>query len=475
MFEHDKIFEKWHENYVGYNDVIMPPGWKNKEQTNYKFVFVDCELTASEYVDFFEFVVKNNISNAKLFTPRTLQYASVLHPAFYNAVIQNNKNDSIIFQSFLTSRQPILYSLNSEIGLNDFSIRLWLQSVVFLAGVTLSAALIQNRWSVGTLESKLNRLWQVASYGERKGFEKLGALKIQEFVLNASIQLNNDPIQLLVDLKKYYSKVLEILMEYVEVEKRQMHETQLNDIQKFKYGFIKDLRFELGSNLQSVLLYGSAVNSEKFADYDLIIVVKNLEDALLALKGKSPTYNGLELNISVFNESDFWTYQLASGDNLFDHALCLFGSVTVPHKKANDLIIRNFSFGYVRFLQLMGMSAKVGNISSEVDDKKNLIDYFIKIPLNVYKGIQGCYGKVGTNEEINNWSKSSLSFNVKEYQALARNNNAIKSLANATWATQEVMHYFDLQKHIFNLQESDRIPFEEKMKKNKDKYESLNY
>ena len=119
--------------------------------------------------------------------------------------------------------------------------------------------------------------------------------------------------------------------------------------------------------------------------------------------------------------------------------------------------------------------AKVGNISSETDDKKNLIDYFIKIPLNVYKGIQGCYGKVGTNEEINNWSKSSLNFNVKEYQVLARNNNAINSLANATWATQEVMHYFDSQKNIFNIQESDGISIEKKMKKNKDKYESLNY
>jgi hypothetical protein len=179
-------------------------------------------------------------------------------------------------------------------------------------------------------------------------------------------------------------------------------------------GFINILKSILGKNMQAVLLYGSATNSEKFADYDLIIIVKDLKDALENLAGKSPKYNGLEINISVFDEKDFWTYQLASGDNLMDHAICLYGEARIPHKASNDLLARNFSFGFIRFRQLLGMAAQLNNSPTESDDKRNLLNYFTKIPLNVSKGIQGCYGKVTTNEEIRKWFITKLQFNVDE-------------------------------------------------------------
>lgn len=445
----DKALKSWHKAYVGHDIVYMPPGWKDPFPVPYTFVYVGKELTVDEYISFFRQSTRSGLKNPRLFTPRTLEYASCFHPSFY-AAVQKNKIIASEELGVYIRRLSIL-KLNEPVsaGLDIASVNYWLQSLIFLAGVTLSAAIIQNRWSTGTLESKLNRLWQLAQYQEMQGLEGLRELKIESFVLKCASRLATQPALVLKELKLFYSNVLSVLARGIPAEKKELKTSRLSIAQKERFGFVQELQTIFGKNLKCVIVYGSATNSAQFADYDLIIVVQHLQDALEKIASKSPQYNGLELNISLFDENDFESYQLVSGDNLADHALCLYGSVIVPHKPSMDLVARNYSFGFIRFRQLLGMAAHYGNIRSDTDDKLNLLNYFIKIPLNVFKGIQGCYGVIDTNEEIKKWSKETLGFDVEALQQNARDGFSMDSIASAAWATQEVMHWFDKEQHIF--------------------------
>lgn len=445
----DKALKSWHKAYVGHDIVYMPPGWKDPFPVPYTFVYASKELTVDDYVSFFRQSSKNGLKNARLFTPRTLEYASCFHPSFYSAVQKNKIVTSEELGVYIRRLSVLQMNVPASPALDVASVSYWLQSLIFLAGVTLSAAIIQNRWSVGTLESKLNRLWQLAQFKEISGLEGLKELKIEAFVLKCAAHLATQPDLVLKELKLFYSEAIKILAQGIPAEKKELKTNRLTAAQQERFGFVQELKTLFGKNLKCVIVYGSATNSAQFADYDLIIVVNDIQDALKKAAGKSPQYNGLELNISLFDEKDFECYQLISGDNLADHALCIFGSVMVPHKSSTDLIARNYSFGFIRFRQLLGMAAHYGNIRSDTDDKLNLLNYFIKIPLNVYKGIQGCYESIDTNEEIREWMKTKIGFDVTALQQNAREGFSMDSIASAAWATQEVMHWFDKEHHIF--------------------------
>lgn len=445
----DKALKSWHKAYVGHDIVFMPPGWKDPFPAPYTFVYVNAELRGGDYISFFRLAHRNAFKNPRVFTPRTLEYASCFHPSFYGALQRNKVIASGNMSMYIKGLCRLKMNEHTSPELDVVSIRYWLQSVIFLAGVTLSAAIIQNRWSRGTLESKLNRLWQLAQYKDIPGLEALQELKIEAFVLECAARLATQPQQVLMELKFFYAEVLKILAEGIPSERKALKEIRLTSAQQERFGFVKELENVFENNLTSIIVYGSATNSAQFADYDLLIVVKNMEQALKKIAGKSPRYNGLELNISLFDEKDFECYQRVSGDNLADHALCLSGSILVPHKSSTDLVARNYSFGFVRFRQLLGMAACYGNIQSATDDKSNLLNYFIKIPVNVFKGIQGCYGSIDTNEDIKKWARETLGFDVTALQEKARNGFSMDSIASAAWATQEVMHWFNKKHHIF--------------------------
>ncbi len=422
----------------------MPIGWKSEPPVQYNYVYMDTDLEAEDYVSFFQLCRNLNIPNPRIFSPRILSFASVLHPSLFFSVKygESTSNELNAFKKSLVPME-LTFDYNSNTDLD--SPKFYFQSLAFLSGVTLSAAIIQNRYSEGTIESKLNRLWQLATASGQNDILGLNEIDIKQFVLKTANKLNGDKLNVLVDIKKFYSTVLKKLVKDIDCEWRCLKADRLSKSQKVKYGFIDSLKSDLGSNLQCVILYGSAVNSQKFSDYDLILIVKNLDSAINALAGKSPIYRGLELNISLFDEDDFITYQLASGDNLIDHALCLYGETNVPHKTSNLLLTRNFSFGFIRFRQQIGVSAYVNDIKSRQDDKKNLLDYFIKIPLNVSKGIEGCFGQINTNEELRYWFKETLGFDVDFFRAESAKGNHNVAIAVASWATETVMYLANLK------------------------------
>jgi hypothetical protein len=446
--ELSKILSNWSTSYVAHEVVYMPPTWKTLDPIPFTFIYVNDNISSRSYSTCYKICNKNNIINPRLFTPDLVQYSSLFHPALFHSVVNANRIKSKSLESFISEVKPLKLNHPVSIGLDVNTVNYYLQSVVFLTGVTLSAALVQNRWSIGTLESKLNRLWQTGVTAEKSGLQGVIDLQICDFVTKQALKIESKPLSVLFEMKMLFSRILKQLVTSVVCEERVMTASKLNNAQRLRFGFIKQLKTLLGKNLQSVIVYGSATNSEKFADYDLIIIVNNLKEGLELLGGKSPSYNGLELNISIFDEEDFWAYQLASGDNLFDHAICLYGEVKVPHKPENDLLARNFSFGFIRLKQLLGMAAHVDDITSERDDKSNLLNYFTKIPLNVSKGIQGCFGNITNNEDIRVWFKDEFRFDVDKHILNSKNGKQLDAISASAWATLQVLKFYDKQNNV---------------------------
>ncbi len=441
----DKDLKCWCSDYIGYDTVIMPPNWQNTDAVTYTFFFTKSELTKEKYVEFYNICKKHVIVNPRLFTPEILRFSSILHPSFFYSL----KTKKHHLNSFTDSLAPFKIDKDNSLAVPVNSVRYYLQSLLFLTGVTLSAAIIQNRWSYGTIESKLNRLWQAGKIAETSGLSDLISLNIPEFVLKIAEKRFSNPIESLFELKFFFSKVLYVLFKDIKAEMKTLKTTKLNSAQEKRFGFVEQLKKMLGENLQTIILYGSAANSEQFSDYDLIIIVKNLKEGLETMTGKSPKYNNLELNISLFDETDFNTYQLASGDNLMDHAICLYGKAQVPHKDKNNLLLRNFSFGFIRFRQQMGMAAHTKNNGEPESSKVNLYNYFIKIPLNVSKGIMGCFGTVTTNELLKNWFINQMDFDVEELKNKSLQGNHAEPIAISSWATCEVMKYYNEKLKLF--------------------------
>lgn len=445
----NKGLKSWHPAYAGSQLVYMPAGWKNKEPEPYTFIYVNEELTIDDYIRFVDYALANRLLNPRMFTPRTFEYASLFHPVFYSSAIRPTGKHSGRRCSFFDRVTPLNITFSSRFSDHQSLILLRTQSVIFLAGVTLSAALIQNRWSVGTIESKLTKIWEVADHLERCPMFKNEADPIRKFVLGCVADYRRQPVETLKQLKLFYATLLKKLTTMITVEKKTLKEKQLSLAEQKKFGFISHLRSMLRNDLLCVIVYGSSVTSEQFADYDLIVVVKDLPSAMKILAGTSPAYGGVELNISLFSEDDFWSYQLASGDNLSERGVCLFGEIEIPHKAVGDLVLRNFSFGFIRFRQQVGMAMQSAALVSEADDKRNLLDYFIKIPLNVYKGIAGCLNQNEPNEKIMQWAKEYLSFDVGQYKNQSHNGYHSQAIAASAWATQEVMHYFNHEQNFF--------------------------
>ncbi len=436
------------QSYVGHETVFMPPNWKSKYPVEFTFIYVSNDLNSSDFSRYYKVCHQMNVVNPRLFTPGIIRYSSLFHPAFYMSVSRSDRNLSPNIKSFISEITPLDMSVEVSPELCVNTVHYYLQSMIFLTGVTLSAALVQNRWSHGTIESKLNRLWQAGKLAEKFGITELADLNICDFVYDQAANLVTQPLNVLVNLKLFFSRLLGKLSKSIPHKELIMKKALLTNSQKQRFGFVKQLSALLGNNLLSIIVYGSSTNSEKFADYDVIIVVKELSEGLKILGGKAPTYNGLELNISIFDEEDFLIYQLVSGDNLHDHSICLFGEAMVPQKPYGDLLARNYSFGFIRLRQLLGMAAHIDDIASDTDDKSNLLAYFTKIPLNVSKGIQGSYGGITNNEELRNWFHNEINFDVDDHISGSKNGKQVEAISAAACATLEVLKYYDEKLNI---------------------------
>ena len=446
--------------YAGFQVVVMPPTWKEREPVRFTFVLYEEELGREELHRFFELSAALGLPNARPISRKLLELASIFHPLLYMSFTSGRGRARAEGElaDFIDSLNPyrLKVDLDSPLGedsaLSGASTRYFTQSLLVLAGCTLSAAVIQNRFSEGTIDSKLNRLWQAAQYGERFGYTKFQALNVEGFVIECSQNIGTDPVSQLIEIKKAYGRALASLFDGLSIERCAVGREALSTADKDRFGFVDDLRERLGANLQCVLVYGSSVTSLDFADYDLVVVVKDASQALRRLAGANPAYKGKDINLSVYDMEDFIAFQAMSGDNLNHNARCLYGEAEIPIKPDRDLMVRNFSFAFIRLRQLLGMAGYLARQKTHggLQDQTNLYEYFVKIPMHIMKGVRSVAREPISKEYINAWTAAELGYDLKDQMALLRARRFTEAIANAYLATHGVISHLNERYQIFD-------------------------
>lgn len=450
--KYDPTFISVSPKYRGSQTIIMPPTWKEQEPVRYTFILFSEELSPEELHRFFLISTKLGIENPRPISRQLLELSSLFHPLYYSSFVKGRGRlcSTSGLAQFLDSLEGyrLLRRPTSNIGIA--SVPYYLQSVLFLAGCTLSAAVVQNRFSLGTIESKLNRLWQASQYAQRFDLKNLLELKLDEFVLSCDSE-SIDTIARLISIKKMYGKALHALSDGIFYKKHYLSCKNLSPSDKDRFGFIEDLRMILKNNLLSIIVYGSAVTSKHYSDYDLVLVVSNARQALKLLAGLNPTYKGKEINLSVYDENDTIGVQLMSGDNLNHNARCIYGETEIPIKYSNDLLLRNFSFGFIRLRQLLGMAgylSKAG-IHGGLINQTNLYEYFVKIPMHVMKGILSVVNEPIAKEIINDWTHKELGYDLDKQMKLIASGQLTDAIANAYFATYKVLERLNERYQVY--------------------------
>lgn len=409
------------------HSVVRPPTWREKPYM-LSYILVNREINAKELISLLRWAVDSELSNPRIITPELIRWSSLFHPRFFKSV----HTDCPILVEPL---KWIDHSLSADFHTLS---RLWLQSVLFLSGVTLSAAIIQHRFSSGTIGSKLDRLWDAGTLSTSGLAKELTPLRLHDRVSTLASH-NSDEVTRLLEIRKTYMKVLELIAPRsgtLEVMRKSFSVSYPDG----RFEFINELRNKLSDGLRAVVVYGSSVSSDNFADIDAAVIVDDPYSALLQLAGTSPAWLGKELNLGVYSPSEFLIMQHLSGDNLSEYGVCIWGEVEVVRKPIPDLLSRNFSFGVVRQRQQFGMlSREVASTEILGTDRKNLYEYFVKIPANVAKGTFGAVGKRLPKEQVHDWLLSTIGFNTPESQNQASSGEEVRALASSSLATGHLL------------------------------------
>ncbi|MCW8091145.1 hypothetical protein [Alteromonas sp. ASW11-130] len=406
--------------------VVRPPTWR---ETPYEisYLLVEREVTSSELVQLLKWAATQGLKNPKVITPHMVRWSSLLHPRFYHAVCKGN------------AMYPPLYWHDPDLP-NDFTSlsRLWLESTQFLAGVTLCAAIIQNRYSRGTIESKLDKLWDAGRLANEGMIPALTSLNLHTEI-NELVRSQQSDQSKLFALRHWFKVILATLAPQTGQLKTMRTMPLPSEIAE-RFGFVKALRQSLGHQLHAVIVYGSSVSSTNYADIDVLLIVKHSDEVLKKMAGTSPRWNGKELNMGVYSIEEFITMQQLSGDNLLDYGICIWGEAPVVHKPQAQLLARNFSFGAIRQRQQLGMLARQFSATRlPLEDRTNLHQYFVKIPANVAKGTLGATNQRLSKDQINHWLVSQTDFDMYRAQDEARKGDIQGALASSSLATGKVL------------------------------------
>lgn len=408
---------------------VRPPTWR-EEPLELHFVLLKREASGPETLQVYEWAQRERLRNARVISPRTLSWSSLFHPRFFQAM--RNVADAVAITQVACLAEGLLKDRNQRQ-------LFWLQSVAFLAAVTLSAAIVQGRWSKGTLASKYDRLWQIAELLDQAMADECSGSQIRDNVRELALHRPTlKAIDRLLVIRGLFERVISALVVGERADAATIRVVH-NHKYASRFGFL-DLLREAIPSLETVIVYGSSVTSEDFADFDVVLVVCDPEQVLRDLCDSALSWQGKELNLSVYSKQELWRMQLLSGDNLAGYGLCIYGEAELPEKPAEMLLARNLSFGMVRLRQQLGMVSHALTFEpSADDDKRNLYQYFVKIPANVAKGTFGAVGQRLSKDEVHRWLIATCDFDTAEQQSIASAGQIAAALSSAAVATSEAM------------------------------------
>jgi hypothetical protein len=404
------------------------PSWRGQKFC-VNFLLLKEEPTEVELLHIYTWARERGLENARVISPHTLLWSSLFQPRFFEAMNRYGAHSDATFQRLIsTNSNALLDSMRKRI-------MFWAQSVVFLASVTLSAAIVQGRASTGTIASKFDKLWQMGQLAEVGFAPELIHLELCKSVTFLSKSSNKSQLEVLLELRSMFDLVIQAMTQHAPAKRVTMVTQPISNMLKKRFRFVDQLRKQI-PGLKAIVVYGSSISSNHFADYDAILSVENPDTVLSELSNTRPSWQGKELNLGVYSPDQLWRMQLLSGDNLADYGICILGEAELPEKPTAMLLARNMSFGMVRLRQQLGMiGPALLYSSSDCDDRRNLFEYFVKIPANIAKGTFGAVGQIRSKEDVAHWLSTYCSFDASQQQSRIATDGPAPPLAAAAIAT----------------------------------------
>lgn len=404
------------------------------------YVLLEDEPSAANLLASYHWALREGLTNPRVISPHVLAWSSLFQPTLHAAIASRSEVGGSFRMRFVGGAPR---DCNDAAGLRTF----WLQSTIFLAAVTLSAAIVQGRWSRGTIESKFDRLWQAAASAALPTTTDRAGLRAE------IVRLSSAPmpsIELLLAIRRLFMDLVKTLSNGISAERVIASVAPM--VEEARFGFAAWLAHWL-PGLTGVIVYGSSVSGTDYADIDAVLVVEDAELALRMLENRKLEWGGKELNVGVYTEGELWRMQLLSGDNLADYGLCILGEVPLPHKPVPALLARNLSFGIVRQRQQHGMLSRALADEAPVnDDRRNLHHYFVKIPANVVKGTFGATGRLRTKRDVNEWLRLRTGFDTDLEQQKVVTDGPVAPLASSALATMNALRELNVELGIIEPQ-----------------------
>ncbi|MHA7304839.1 hypothetical protein ACX80E_06295 [Arthrobacter sp. TMN-49] len=104
--------------------VDRPATWRGTP-FRVSYIYVDRDVSGTELVDIYRWAARQHFDSPRVISPFSLQWSSVFHPRFYHAAVRSG----VTAGDALVPTQ----GTGSEAALQ----RLWVESVMFLASVTV--------------------------------------------------------------------------------------------------------------------------------------------------------------------------------------------------------------------------------------------------------------------------------------------------------------------------------------------------
>lgn len=454
MQPYDQKFKNLSEKYLSYKVVTMPETWRKEGPVDFTFVLFEDELNREELLRFFKLSYELNLVNPRPISLQLVKWSSLFHPLFFHSIETMARDENLLINC--TANLPPISPLEISAKYLETTTKVdtflyYLQTNLFLAGCTLTAAIVNDRFSPQTLESKYSHLWRAAFYAERfraRGgeessiYEAIHEMKLAEFIDSIAFNTEISDYDKLIQIKKQFSKALSIVGSPFKYKTKVFTAEKLSPERAKRFAFVDQLKAKLQENLLSVIAYGSSVTSEHYSDYDVYLIVKDESEALKQMAKSKPSHQGLEINVGIYSLDNFIIFQTLSGDNLEHNALCLYGEAKTVIKPDNDLLMRNFSFAFVRMRQLLGMAAYLSYQAEQgvIKEARSLYEYFTKIPMHIYKGTCSVFNENISKELIKEWISETHGYDIDEQLNLVSKSEPDKAVAYSYLATMAVLN-----------------------------------
>uniref|UniRef100_UPI001B8CDBCA hypothetical protein n=1 Tax=Collimonas silvisoli TaxID=2825884 RepID=UPI001B8CDBCA len=303
-----------------------PPTWR-PTPFEFSYILVSTEPSGKKMREIYSWSIANAYPNPRVISPFLIGLSAVFNPAFYDATVKKNVANAVT---------PASECCHLPLSTALAKVQFRLQSVLFLSAVTMSAAIVQSRWSQGTVASKYDKLWQAGQLADEGVVPELRKLDLKARVIELATNQTITDVERLLAVRDLFEAAIDNLEVSTDAQAATMFADKVM-ARSDRFGFVERLRRSI-PGLDAIVVYGSSISSDNFADYDLILVCEQPVAALRSLAGTSPVWNGKELNVGVYSRAELWRMQLLSGDNLSDYGVCLFGTVTVPYKPVTELL-----------------------------------------------------------------------------------------------------------------------------------------